>query len=281
MPEEFVVFSRDSIAYARLHLDMDSLRRLMKVLENQMPRFDVRVDDLARTVSLRGARELSSLPREQVRVRTSAVGNGQHTVTITIQAEAEAIREMESGMQELMREVTILRREKAETLRNVLRVQRPTRRERRHRLDVRIDTDSEMQLSVDVDSIFENAFESLDDMHIDMPAHEFQLFDDDSLSFQWKQFIPEMQRQQLDSLLRKRVQPGDDARQKLRREMEERIELDLRRKKLAPPEMVAPPSKPGVRVIPAPELPSAPPRPPAMNIPSQPPAAKKDTVYDI
>ena len=49
-PEEYLILSRENVTRTRLQLDIDSLRRLMKIVENRLPRLHVEVAQLARNI---------------------------------------------------------------------------------------------------------------------------------------------------------------------------------------------------------------------------------------
>ncbi len=242
MPEEFVVFTRDSIAYARLHLDMDSLRRIMKVMENRMPRFDVRVNDLARTVSVRGNRGEQVLPREAVRVMSRGGDRGEHVITISIQSDAAVIREMESEMKEMMHEVMILKREEAYLVQKALRHSRPARPARPGRSGVPGATDSRIEVTVNIDSMVMHMQDGMKQFELQMDFEQLRLHDGDSARhFQWKHFVPREEMRMIDSLLREHRQQFDQLPRQLRMEIEKDLRKDLRDTRIAPPEHRAAP----------------------------------------
>ncbi|MDT8325585.1 MAG: hypothetical protein RRA94_15835, partial [Bacteroidota bacterium] len=176
MPEEFVVFTRDSIAYAHLHLDMDSLRSLMKVMENRIPRLEVRVNDLARTVAVRGKRSEAVLPRPAVRVMSRDGTRGEHIITISIQSDAAVMREMEAEMQQMMRQVTMRKRDKdylvQETLRHVAprhaapQHAAPREANRPDRSGTQYPADTEIRVTVNIDSIVMRMHEDFDGVEL-------------------------------------------------------------------------------------------------------------------
>jgi hypothetical protein len=263
MPEEFVVFTRDSVAYARLHLDMDSLRRLMKVMEHRMPRFDVRVNDLARTVSVREDRGETVLPRQAVRVMSRGGDRGEHVITISIQSDAAVIREMETEMKEMMRAVTILKREDAYLVQEALRHARPPRP---GRSGVQPGSDTRIEVTVNVDSMVMRMRDGVNqfEMQMDMERLQFEK-PDSNVHFQWRQLLPRGEHRMIDSLLREHQRQFDQLPPRLRREIEKELREDFDELRFAPPEIPhAPRPRSGTRT----EVPV-------------PPATKQDTAREI
>ncbi len=241
MPEEFVVLAHDEQTPARIRLDMDSLRRLMRVVENRMPRLDVRFEQLARMYQhsdTHGVRTVSTSP---VRVISHGQPGGLRTVTISIQTDAEDFRSMEREMNDMMRHVAVMRREKAE-LQSVLAPRGRTRdRHSTRRVEVVVTPNAEMEVHVNVDSILQDAFEPLQEleMHFDMR------FDDETdgmrQHFEWRQIVPRQSREALDSLLKQGLIDDDAVLKRLQwmRDSEEpsrprRDEMDIRDRRRLP-----------------------------------------------
>ncbi len=139
VPEAFVVLTEDSFTVTQLHLNMDSLRRLMKIVEGRMPRIEMRVQDLARTYA-RVSRESGNdrtngdgtdgdrrdvsrtegfrigtpappqLPRG-VSVGPVLISEVAHGIAISIDAGAEFMQDLEDDFDELRREISVFRRE--------------------------------------------------------------------------------------------------------------------------------------------------------------------------
>ena len=85
----------------------------------------------------------------------------------------------------------------------------------------------------------------LEDMKFDVNIEQFQLFDEDSsLQLFWKQAVPGGKRWLIDSLLRETDQMLQEIPDHLRMELEREVRQDVERRKLAPPELVAPPQVP-------------------------------------
>ncbi len=218
MPEEYIVLTRDSIAQARLRLDMDSLRRLMHIVENHMPRFEVRINEIAeRYTQMQPPAAPPAPPRVRVIPEDGADGR---SFRIFIQTDEKLAREMEQEMKQVMREVAILRREQSKLHHREDRYPRPENPPHisSHRKDIQVFVapDSGIQITVNIDSIMEQSFHSLD---------ELQLFRDSlspavpgsDLRFEWRQIVPDARLQQIDSLLR----GSDRNRQQLNRQLQE------------------------------------------------------------
>ncbi|MBN1447809.1 MAG: hypothetical protein JXA28_07745 [Bacteroidetes bacterium] len=226
LPEEFVVFTRDSISRTRLHLDMDSLRRLMKMVEDRMPRIQVEVKELVR---------------------------------IQIRGNDNVMREMEIDLLNVLNEIAILRREETPRTRSVTRSSRPQRMPRETDVRIDISPDSEMHITVGIDSVINRALQPLERMGIDFPADSMGMRD--RFDHDWRRFVPEERLRTLDSLLRRHI-PGDSGRWR-------------RHPDPAPPEsrFEHPERLPEGLMIPHPM------RPRLLDPASTP--LKKDTVYDI
>jgi hypothetical protein len=129
--EEFVVLTEDSFTVVRLGLNMDSLRRLMRHLEHRMPRFEVRIQDLAKSYAVSRQPEVPAPPRSPrgISVSPVAISEGGHAISISIEASGEFMQELEREFVDLRREIVVLRRE-SELLRDdaLLRVGEELRR---------------------------------------------------------------------------------------------------------------------------------------------------------
>jgi hypothetical protein len=130
-PEAFVVLTQDSFTVTQLHLDMDSLRRLMKIVAGRMPRIEMRVQDLARSYAVAGRESGGPPPVEQtgdkrisvpspphvpkgVSVGPVWVSEDGHGIAISIDADGEFMKELESEFEELRREITVFKRDNEE-----------------------------------------------------------------------------------------------------------------------------------------------------------------------
>ena len=275
MPEEFVVFTRDSVTYARLHLDMDSLRRLMKVFEHRMPRFDVRVNDLARTVSTGSTSGVGASPRENVHVMTRNEQDGGHVITISIQSDAMGIREMERETQFLLQRLEVRKREHEQVVLEAMRKGERVRSLMERNVEVHVLPDSEIRVRVEIDSM-QGLPSDLDfDTDIDIEFENFRSGDDSITYFKWKQHIPsgkELQ-EQFDRQLRE----GDrNEKKRLQRRRENFQHVPIPPELLGSPGVRTPFLRPSdsVRVLP---IPSTVPRP---GSPGSPPAAD-DSLREI
>lgn len=165
MPEEFIVLTHDSITQARLRLDMDSLRRLMRIVENRVPRFDICVNELAeRYTQLPPPPKTNSAPPRVFVIPEDASGR---SFRITIQTDENIVRDMEQKMNLVMREIAIRKREQADVRRRggnrspserIPGISAPP-----HDIQVFVAPDSEIQVTVNIDSIMEHSFHSLDE----------------------------------------------------------------------------------------------------------------------
>jgi hypothetical protein len=179
-PEEFVVLDDDGYTITRLHLDMDSLRRLMKVVGERMPRIEVRVQDIARSYAvsrLNGTPPPPDVPRG-VRVMPVQVGEGSHAISISIDSGGEIMREMEHEFENLRHEVAIYRRDNARLQEQlpprVLERMRPSAGTgRSHRLTVTVRPDDDSMLRMEIDTAGDQAGEQIEDIRIEM--HRLQI----------------------------------------------------------------------------------------------------------
>ncbi|MBR9974269.1 MAG: hypothetical protein KFF77_01690 [Bacteroidetes bacterium] len=111
---DFVVFDNNSYSVVRISLDMDSLRRLMGHSE-RLPRFEFRVQELARSYASRVGDELPPpLPPKGVRINPVTVQNGGEAISISIDVESGFMDGIEKEFQKLRQQIVVLRRESEE-----------------------------------------------------------------------------------------------------------------------------------------------------------------------
>ncbi len=253
-PEEYVVLTDDSFTVTRLHLDMDSLRRLMKMVELRMPRLEVRVHDIARSYASSSQRGVSLPPDlpQGVRVAPVPVSEGRHAISISIDSGGEIMKEMEREFENLRHQVVVFRRDAA-----ALRSQfpRPGRERLRatvstggsSRLTVTVDPDGDSLIRVEIDSALEGWDSEIKGIDIELQ----QLLEDakSGNTFRWKQLIPEQERRRIDSLLHRdgRIDrlPQKEI-EKLREELMNEEDRNIIRKHFPPPPPTPPVSKDSV-----------------------------------
>ena len=203
--EEFVVLTEDSFTVVRLGLDMDSLRRLMKHLEHRMPRFEFRVQDLARSYAISRQPEMPAPPQSPrgISVMPVAISEGGHAISISIEASGEFMQEMEREFEDLRREIVVLRRE-SEQLRDhsLIRVEEelrgrmaqppPVPGARRQRMRVTVSGDSTRVIHMELDTTIHTP----DGIPRNFEFEMRDLFEGDSgeSSIDWRSFIPESHR---------------------------------------------------------------------------------------
>ncbi|MCB2204071.1 hypothetical protein KQI65_04925 [bacterium] len=282
MPEEFVVLMRDSITFQRLQLNMDSLRRLMKGMEHHMPRFDVRVNELARTVAVGNGRGETLLPQQSMRVTTRGDDRGDHVITIAIQANAHVIREMENEMRQLSREVGVFKREQARMLYEAL--ESGNAKHSRHRgIEVEVRPDGGMRMSVNMDSIMNGMLNELENMQLELNFEQMQLFSNDSTSrMRWYHYNQKGEPVMIDSLMREHERQFERMPRNLRLEIEREIRRQRPPDGLIPPDTPVPPESPMPSDAPMPSIedtrPFIPiPTPPDAPVPGHSPATEIDS----
>ncbi len=278
-PEEYVVLNDDSFTITRLHLDMDSLRRLMKVVELRMPRLEVRVHDLARNYASSRERGVPLPPDvpQGIRVAPVLVSEGRHAISICIDSGGEIMREMEREFESLRHEVVILRREEAR-----LRDQMPSRGHERFRATVRtgtsgrltvtVEPDADSIFQVDIDTSVEDGIEQVDGIHIDLK----KLLNDakEGGTLEWRELLPKAERRRIDSLLRE-----SGIEKFLRQEDREELRIETEKHEIESQREERDGNR-EYQIIPAPD--ATPPGNPRHIPPVKPtPPAKKDTVIEI
>ncbi|MBE0644604.1 MAG: hypothetical protein IH600_11040 [Bacteroidetes bacterium] len=205
--DEYVVLNDDSFTITRLHLDMDSLRRLMKIVEQRMPRLEVRVQDIARSYAVSrqsGAPDPPATP-QGIRVMPVEISEGGHAISISIDSGGEIMRELEQEFEDLKHEVVIFRRQNADLREQLPQIQRDrlratVRTGRSQHLTVTLRQDSASRFSVEIDSSTEDGGAVPGDIDIDL--QDLLETAPKGGVLEWRELIPEEERMRVDSLLR-------------------------------------------------------------------------------
>lgn len=228
VPEEFVVLAHDERSPVRIRLDMDSLRRLMRVVENRMPRLDVRFEQLARMYRNSDSPRVETVSTAPVHVISSGNPDGLQTVTISIKAEAVELTDMEREMQNMMRHVAILRRDRVALQRALTSGKRPLNRRSTRRVEVIVTPNAELGVHVNVDSILNNALQPMQDLEMQFDMRFNNAHDESFDRYEWRQIAPHQSREVLDSLLHEGIIDETSVRRKLQwiREEEQYLQQD-------------------------------------------------------
>ncbi|MFZ1729795.1 MAG: hypothetical protein WBQ23_00175 [Bacteroidota bacterium] len=238
--EEFVILDDDGYTITRLNLDMDSLRRLMKIVEQRMPRIEVRVQDIARSYAISGQPTIPAPPGmpHGVRVMPIEASEGGHAISISIDSGGEIMRELEQEFENLRHEVVIFRRESSR-LNEQLPLRSPDQLRaafgsgRSRRVTVTVGPDTKSMFTVEIDTSIDQTGEHLEDIRIDL--HNLLENAPEGSRLDWKELVPTDQRSRIDSVLREagveKFLKNEEV-DKLRRELllEEQLENEQARK---------------------------------------------------
>lgn len=221
---DFVVFDNESYSVVRLSLDMDSLRRLMRHSERP-PRFEFRVQELARSYASRSGDGLPPAPPPPsgVRVTPVTIRNGGDAISISIDVESGFMHEIEQEFQKLRQQIVVLRREGEELRdRDLIRIEEEVRRnipvrvrkappERRrlrvapgaHDISITVDADSARIIHMKIDTTLLLPDGTERELHFEMRDLLKDLQQEERI--EWRELIPEEERH-------RPARPADPAR---------------------------------------------------------------------
>ncbi len=110
---DFVVIAPDSAGITRMRLNMDSIRRLMVVIENRIPQIEEPLRRLARVFSERSSRPTIVRESSGGRVRVLPPDAPGESVSISVNIDAEfdeVMREMDEELEKAVQSMLVLRR---------------------------------------------------------------------------------------------------------------------------------------------------------------------------
>jgi hypothetical protein len=240
---DFVVLSQDSVRFATLNLNMDSLRRLMVLIENKLPNMEEPIRRLARAMSERAGNLAIAHDARDRRLRI-AVPDAPGTpgvLAVTIDAEADnEFRWVDKETELATRNMIIVRRALPPP---PPRENRSGMREAEKRIRLHIEHDRTERAAQHADSVLREFMRELErlDRHgqdsLAKPGQRFELR---------KLIAPDGSiRVNVDSLLRNAVPADPELRKMIQKEMRKEL-------RSVPPEQLHPPRPPlppRIRVI--------------------------------
>ncbi|MCZ7555284.1 MAG: hypothetical protein M5R41_02625 [Bacteroidia bacterium] len=242
-PTDFVVLSPDSVRLATLNLNMDSLRRLMLVIESKLPELEEPIRQLARVVSERAsdlavAQEVRS---RRVRIAIPDAPGVPGALSVTIDAEPNTdFRWVDKEIASAARNMIIVRRALPPP---PPREARGGLRETEKRVRLRVEHDRAERAALRADSALRHFMIELERLHeqgedsLGRPGRNIEL----------RRLIgPDGGiRLNLDSLLRNSIPPNPEIQDMIRKELREELRLTAPEQLHTP----TPPRPPRVRVI--------------------------------
>jgi hypothetical protein len=242
-PTEFVVLSRDSVRFTKLHLNMDSLRRLMLVIESKLPGLEEPIRQLTRVVSERAGRLAVSQEARARRVRIAVpeTPGAPPTLAVTIDTDMEEeLRWLDRDTEQTARNMIIVRRAAPPP---PPRAPREGMRDTEKRIRLQIAHERAERAALRADSVLRGFILELE--RLDMQGRDSLEKRDQRFELR-KLIAPDGSiRLNVDSLLRNTVPEHPEIREMIQKELRK----EFRR---GPPEQLhtpAPPRTPRVRVI--------------------------------
>ncbi len=182
-PEEYVLFTSDSIAFTRMRVDTDSLRRLMFRVEHRLQNIDIPVEH-----AIRRAAEAVVVSRRspdapsRIRVSVPAAPEAPDAPTmiaITIDEKELKLEQqfIEQEMRVMMRSLTPTRPGRPQ--RHSIVVGTPPPAPFPPQVRVRVDRRGQHSVTVDIDTVLHDVMRGLEERGIPLPPH-IEIWDDEA-----------------------------------------------------------------------------------------------------